>query len=580
MTETETSSNLLLAVQHLSVSYHPRGGRIQSGPPATERIRAVTDVSFRLHRGERLSLIGQSGSGKSTIANALLGLLPAHATVDSGTGSFRDVDLFARRTEKAWNRIRGGSIAYVPQDPDIALNPVKRMGSQIDETLRLHGGVRDRDELRRRSIALFEQVGLTDPARIHDAFPHQLSGGQRQRALIAIALAGEPEIIIADEPTSGLDVTVQKLVLDLLDDVVRSRSLSVLLITHDLAVASERTDSIVVLHRGDVVENGPTHAVVRSPRDPYTRRLFDVVPSRSSRRLLATSNGRLESSRIEVADRLQPQLIAVENLSKAYATRSARAGTTVTRAVRDISFSIPEHSTYGLVGESGSGKSTVARIIAGIDRPDSGSLTYRGRDALTTSRSGRREFSRSVQYIFQNPYSSLDPKMKVSDIVAEPLEGFRIGSKQERSDRVREALAAVGLEREYLGRKPTELSGGQRQRVAIARAVALRPEMIVLDEPVSALDVSVQAQVLQLLVDLQSAFGLTYLFISHDLGVIRLVADRVGVLHHGALIEEAHVDDVFSNPRHDYTRLLIDSIPSLAGIPEQLTRHSRMGSQT
>lgn len=551
MTTVSSASDILLDVADLRVSYVRPSGRI----------RAVDGVSFQVHRGERLAVIGESGSGKSTIASTLLGLLPDNAVIDSGAARFGDRDLLALRTDKAWNQLRGGSIALIPQDPDIALDPVKRIGSQIAETLRLHRGVRDRASLRSRSLELFDQVGLADVERVHGAYPHQLSGGQRQRVLIAIALAGEPQLIIADEPTSGLDVTVQKTILDLLDEIVTARGLSILLITHDLAVASRRADSLTVLRDGRVVDQGDTAAVIADATSDYTRRLFDAIPSRSARRLAAT-HGRLPASTESTG-----VLVAVEGLGKDYVSRGARSGRTVNRAVGEVSFSVPARSTYGLVGESGSGKSTVARIIAGIDRPDRGSITIAGRDVAHATRRQRRELDRTVQYIFQNPYSSLDPRFSVAEIVAEPLHGFAIGAPGARLGRAVEALAAVGLDNSFLRRKPGELSGGQRQRVAIARAVALRPELIVLDEPVSALDVSVQAQVLQLLVDLQSEFGLTYLFISHDLAVIRLVADRVGVLHHGDLVEEGPVDEVFANPARDYTRRLIDAIPRLPDQP-------------
>ncbi|MFC5749287.1 dipeptide ABC transporter ATP-binding protein [Actinomadura rugatobispora] len=541
----ESTADIVLDVEDLDVSYvRPR-----------DLVAAVKGVSFRVRRGERLAVIGESGAGKSTIAGTLLGLLPGNAVTGSGTARFGDRDLLAIRSERVWNRIRGGSIAFIPQDPNIALDPVKRVGHQVDETVRLHRHRRDRRELRTLSIELLGQAGLPDAERVYDAYPHQLSGGQRQRVLIAIALGGEPELIIADEPTSGLDVTVQKLILDVLDDLVRARGLSVILITHDLAVAAQRTDSVVVLQDGRVVDRGRTAEVIASSDHPYTRQLFEAAPSRSARRLTATSDR-------AVRDRPGAEpLVTVEGLDKSYVTRGARSGKTVTRAVRDVGFAIAEGTTYGLVGESGSGKSTVARIVAGIDRPDRGTIAYRGRDVSHAGRAERRRLNRAVQYVFQNPYSSLDPRLDVAEIVTEPLHGFKVGAKGERLDRAAEALTAVGLDTTYLRRRPGELSGGQRQRVAIARAVALRPELIVLDEPTSALDVSVQAQVLQLLVDLQSEFGLTYLFISHDLGVIRLVSDRVGVLHNGVLVEEAPVEQIFTTPRQDYTRRLVDAIP-------------------
>ncbi|RBQ19171.1 ABC transporter ATP-binding protein [Spongiactinospora rosea] len=537
--------DIVLDVDDLHVSY----------ARSRDLIQAVQGVSFRVRRGERLAVIGESGAGKSTIAGTLLGLLPGNAVIGPGTARFGDLDLTAIRSERVWNGIRGGAIALIPQDPNIALDPVKRVGYQIDETVRLHGRPGDRREPRGRSIELLGQAGLPDADRVYDAYPHQLSGGQRQRALIAIALGGEPELIIADEPTSGLDVTVQKPILDLLDDLASTRGLSIILITHDLAVAGQRTDSVMVLQDGRVVDRGPTADVLTAPAHPYTRRLSEAVPGRFAGRLTATSPR-------PARDRPAAEhLVSVRGLDKSYVSHGARSGRTVQHAVRDVSFSIAEGTTYGLVGESGSGKSTIARIVAGIDRPDRGVIAYRGRDVLPASRAERRRLNRAVQYVFQNPYSSLDPRLDVAATVTEPLHGFKVGARSERLDRAAEALAAVGLDGTFLRRKPGELSGGQRQRVALARAVALRPELIVLDEPTSALDVSVQAQVLRLLVNLQHEFGLTYLFISHDLGVIRLLADRVGVLDGGALVEEAPVEQIFTSPRQDYTRRLIDAIP-------------------
>ncbi|MHC9043182.1 dipeptide ABC transporter ATP-binding protein [Microbacterium saperdae] len=537
----------ILEVRDLTVRY------ATNGPDVV----ALDRVSFTLDRGERLAVIGESGSGKSTLTHVLLGILPHTAAIGAASAVLDGIDILGDLTPKQWNQLRRSRVAYIPQDPNIALNPVQQIGKQLLEAITLSDPKGERIRRREQAIALLERVGIADADRVYASYPHQISGGQRQRVLIAIALVGDPLVIIADEPTSGLDVTVQKTVLDELDELVAETGVSLILVTHDLGVARQRSDRLLVLEGGRIVEQGPTVAVTDAPQHAYTRRLLDAVPSSHPGRLRPTPGlARLEKVHEDSG------LVATD-IAKTYVTRDARVGKVSIEAVRSVAFTIDPGTTYGLVGESGSGKSTIARIVAGIDRADHGSVLFRGHDVTSARGSQLRDLRTRIQYVFQNPYSSLNPRYTVADIVGEPLRGFGIATGADLRRRVSEAVDAVGLDTSYLTRKPTELSGGQRQRVAIARSIVLRPELIVLDEPVSALDVSVQAQIMQLLVDLQHEFGAAYLFISHDLAVIRELSDRVGVLRRGELIEEGPVDQIFAHPEHDYTRRLIDSIPLL-----------------
>ena len=546
----------VLEVDSLRVDYLPAPGRRGAEP-----VHAVRDVSFTLHPAERLAIIGESGSGKSTLVQTLLGVLPpnarAHARriVVDGVVTQEGAEGI---DETAWTRLRRGRIAYIPQDPNIALNPVMRIGRQIAEGIRYAEPQVEKLDRRERAIELLEQVGIEDAQRVHDAHPHQLSGGQRQRVLIAIALIGSPRVIVADEPTSGLDVEVQKRVLDLLDEIVDTTQVAVVLVTHDLAVAAHRSDRILVLGDGRILEQGPASRVVLAPHAAYTRRLLDAVPrpGRPRRR-----GGPDEA----------PPHVRVEGLTRTYRLRDRARGRIEVHAARDVGFTIGRGRTYGLVGRSGSGKSTIARMLAGIDRPDSGEVLIGERSLVGGTRAERRASARAVQYVFQNPYGSLDPRQEIRRILAEPLEGIGIPARSEEAQRrVREALDAVALPAGHLERRPTELSGGQRQRVAIARGIVARPELLVLDEPVSALDVSVQAQVIELLVQLQRELGTTYLFISHDLAVISQIADTVGVLHRGVLVAEGVPAELLANPREEFTRRLVEAVPPPLPVPSPL----------
>lgn len=506
---------------------------------------AVDSLSLTLRAGEVLALVGESGSGKSTTAAAIIGVLPPSATA---TGAIAvDGEEILGLGEVALRRYLGSRIGYVPQDPMTSLDPVRTIGSQIDESLRLHLGL-DRAEARKRSIELLDEVGIHEPERRHGQYPHELSGGMRQRVLIAIALAADPDVLIADEPTSGLDVTVQRTVLDRLDRLTREHATAVLLITHDLGVAHDRADRIAVMHHGRLVETGTADEVLHHPRHEYTRRLIAAAPSLGARPLI-------EAARRRTRDGGARPLLQTRGLAKAFGPLIAVDG---------VSLAVRPGRTLGVVGESGSGKTTLARMVVDAETPTSGDVLLDGQALSGLGRRRRRERRRRVQYVYQNPFESLDPRLSIERIITEPLDAFRVGTRAERRRRAHELLELVALDPALARRPPVELSGGQRQRVAIARALALSPGLLVLDEPVSALDVSVQAQVLDLLVDLQERLGLTYVLISHDLAVIRLVADDVLVLKDGAVVEYGPTDAVLARPDHPYTRALLDAIPGRA----------------
>lgn len=557
------TEDALLAVSDLRIDY---GTGSRAHP-------AVRGVAFEIRRGEILAVVGESGSGKSTIAHSLIRQLPDEAHVRSGSVVFRGTDLLTLPF-RAMRRIRGKHIGFVPQDPSHSLNPVMRIGEQIAEVLRRHEGM-SAVAAAQRAVEILGEVGIPDPAARARQYPHELSGGLRQRVLIGIAWACSPELVIADEPTSALDATVQRHVLDRMQALAAAHGTAVVLVTHDLAVAADRADHIVVMERGLVVESGRARDVLAAPTHPYTQRLVAAAPGLNSGRLQpqrradgATERvpGGLFARTVAGADRTDSldarrPLVEVVGLTKTYATRGAPAGAP---AVDDVSFSIARGTTFSIVGESGSGKTTTARVVARIIEADAGRLLFDGADITRWRGENLRQLRRRMQVVYQNPFGSLDPRMSVRAIVGEPLRAFRVGSRRSRGELVRELVEHVQLSPDLLDRRPSQLSGGQRQRVAIARALALRPEFLILDEPVSALDVSVQEQILQLLVDLQAEFTLTYLFISHDLGVIRQVSDEIAVMQNGRILELASADDILSRPSHAYTRELIGAIPGAA----------------
>ncbi|MBY8855970.1 ABC transporter ATP-binding protein [Nocardia sp. CA2R105] len=535
------SDETLLRVQDLRVEYSGSGGPVV----------AVAGASLTVSQGETVALVGESGSGKSTFAHAVIGLLGG-GTVTGGRITFAGerIDDASPRYLRA---IRGARIGLVPQDPGVSLNPVLRIGDQVAEALRIHGRA-DRRTARARAVEILAAAGLDRPELRARQYPQDLSGGQRQRVLIGIALACGPELVIADEPTSALDVTVQRRILDHLAARTAESGTAVLLITHDLGVAADRADRIVVMRRGEIVEFGDTAEVLGNPRHEYTRRLLDSVPT-------------LDAPTRPFRPRAATPLLSATGLRRTFRTGAHGRLT----AVDDVTMYIDRGETLALVGESGSGKSTSARILTLLERPDAGTITFDGREVGGLRGARLREFRRRVQVVYQNPYASLNPKLSIGQSIAEPLRAFGIGDRRTRREQVGELLEQVALPPDHRDRLPAELSGGQRQRVAIARALALRPELVVLDEPVSALDVSVQAQILELLERLQSELSLSYLFISHDLAVVRRVSDRVAVMRAGRIVETARTAALFDQPAHEYTRELLSAVPGGRDSSEKLT---------
>ena len=531
-------SDSILEIRNLSVSYAAvDGGRSQ----------VLHDLSLRIGAGEVVALVGESGSGKTTTAQSVIGLLAEDARIEGGSIQVLGQEVIGLR-EAPLNGLRGRVVSLIPQDPGASLNPVRTIGGQVSEVLAAHGVPR---VLRRdRVIELLTRVGLSDPERRFEQYPHELSGGMKQRVLIAIAIALEPALIIADEPTSALDVTVQRRILDLIDDLRRKAGTAVLLVTHDLAVAADRADRIVVLKSGRVQEQGAVADVLRAPSSAYARQLLADAPAFAVARVRPVPLG-------------QNTAVRVEDLRVEFVQRGAVAF----RAVDGLSFSVPRGTTHAIVGESGSGKTSAMRAIVGLARPSAGRIVIGG-DEITAQRGeDLRQFRRKIQLVYQNPWGSLDPRQTVSQIIAEPLTNFEPVPKADREARVRAILDRVALPADVLARRPAALSGGQRQRVAIARALILKPQVVVLDEAVSALDVTVQAQILRLLDDLQRDLGLTYLFVSHDLSVVRAIADTVTVLHQGRPVETGPVRQVFANPASEHTRALIDAIPGAKRAP-------------
>ena len=535
-------SSALLQVEDLHVSYGPS--------------EVVRGVSFAVGEGRALALIGESGSGKSTIARAVLRLLGSRRARVDGSITVRGREITGLR-EREFLPLRGRVLGFVPQDPGSSLNPVRSIGAQALEAAALVPGARSRAQREALVVSALERVGLPEPQRIADSFPHQLSGGQLQRVLIALAILPGPRLLVADEPTSALDVTVQEQILDLLDELRRELGIGVLLITHDLAVAAARADEVVVLQDGSIQEAGPTDSVFTAPRSPYTRALQADVPGLNPDRFAGLRAERDERHPAAGAD-LQ---VDVRGISRTFRTREREV-----RALADVSFTIPRGRTHALVGESGSGKSTAARALLGLETMDAGTLDVGGVEVDPSDPRALRELRRHLQIVHQNPFTSLDPRFTVGRIVREPLDLYRVGDRAAREERAAWALEAVRLPERLRDRRPGALSGGQRQRVAIARALALQPDVLVLDEPTSALDVTVQAGILEVLATLQRDLGLTYLFISHDLGVVRQFADTLTVLRRGEVVESGSVEEVFAVPREEYTRALISSIPAREGV--------------
>ncbi|MEV7528831.1 ABC transporter ATP-binding protein [Agrococcus sediminis] len=533
----------LLEVSGLKVEFTTQDGTVT----------AVHEASLSLAAGETLAIVGESGSGKSTTAMAVIGLLSGNGRVTAGSIRLDGEELVGA-SESAMRKVRGRRIGLVPQDPMSNLNPVARIGTQVAETLLAHG-LADRRTVDQKVVETLEAAGLPDAAERAKSYPHEFSGGMRQRALIAIGLACRPQLLIADEPTSALDVTVQRTILDQLQQMTQELGTAVLLITHDLGLAAERAQRVVVMHRGRVVEQGPAKQILEAPQHPYTQSLVKAAPSVAMARLRPED---FASHCGADASEAPDTIVEFEHVTKEFHVRGRREPF---KAVDDVSLSVPRGKTVSIVGESGSGKTTTARMLLKAFEPTSGTVRFEGKDVFALSREEQKEFRQRVQPVFQDPYSSLNPMFTIERIVEEPLSFYGKGSKLERQRRVRELLDQVALPSDMARRYPSELSGGQRQRVAIARALALSPDVIVCDEPVSALDVLVQDQILRLLGDLQRDLGLSYLFISHDLAVVRLISDYVAVMQNGRLVEAATSEEIFTNPRDPYTRRLLASIP-------------------
>ena len=547
----------LAQVKDLSVSFMTDAGSI----------KAIDKISFTIPRKTVVGVVGESGSGKSVTARSIIKLLLMTATTSgaiylSNREGNEQLDVLSLSGEDL-RRMRGSEAAMVFQEPNSVLNPVYTIGWQIEEGLRAHG-MKDKKELRAKSVDILKKVGIPDAETRIDYYPHQFSGGQKQRIVIAMALVLNPGLILADEPTTALDVTVQKKILDHLQMLTDSLGTAVLFITHDLGLAAERAQHIVVMYKGQVVESGPSLEVLQHPQHPYTKRLVAAAPSLASQRIISVkehggdASGVMEHKVNEDSLKSGESIITVDHLTREFKLPRKKE---MFKAVDDVSFSVKKGTTLAIVGESGSGKSTVANMVLKLLEPTSGTVTYEGKDISGFQGKELLDFRRHVQPVFQNPYGSLDPMYSIYRSIEEPLRIHGIGDKKSRAARVRELLDMVELPWSVRFRYPNELSGGQRQRIAIARAMALDPDVIVCDEAVSALDVLVQDQVLRLLNDLQTEKGLSYLFITHDLAVVRQIADEVVVMQHGKLVEHATTDEVFDHPQKQYTRDLLGAIP-------------------
>ena len=544
----------LLSVGDLRVAFATQGGRVQ----------AVDGVSFELMPGEVLAIVGESGSGKSVTAQTILGLTRSPNARIEGSIRLGEQEL-VEASERELRGVRGRRVGMVFQDPMTSFNPVYRIGRQISEAIRAHGEEVGKDEARERAIELLDSVGIPDAERRVDDYPHQFSGGMRQRAMIAMALALGPEVLIADEPTTALDVTVQAQILALLERLNRERGLATILITHDLGVVAEVADRVLVMHEGKIVERGDLERIFYAPTDPYTRKLLDAVV------------------RLDTAPPLRPPreselLLEVTDLVKHF---PVKRGLLIDRevdrvkAVDGVSFSVRQGETLGLVGESGSGKTTLSRTVLQLLEPTSGSVRFDGREIAGLSRREMRPLRRQMQMVFQDPYASLNPRKRIGQIVGEPLRLHDEARGAALRRAVQELLDRVGLSAEHYDRFPHEFSGGQRQRIGIARALALRPKLIVADEPVSALDVSIRAQILDLLSELQADFGLTYVFVAHDIGVVRHVSDRIAVMHRGKIVEQGLADAICERPQDAYTQELLAAVP--VPDPREARRREALG---
>ncbi|WP_159696175.1 ABC transporter ATP-binding protein [Massilia sp. 9I] len=553
----------LLSVRDLRISF-----RVDK----KNTVEAVKGISFDVPRNSTVALVGESGSGKSVSSLAIMGLLPLETTVVHPGSSARfdgrellDLSVAERR------KLCGKDIAMIFQEPMSSLNPVFTVGYQIGEVLRRHMGMNAK-QAKARTLELLAEVGIPDPSTKIEAYPSQMSGGQQQRVMIAMAIACEPKLLIADEPTTALDVTIQKQIMELIAGLQKKHQMSVLFITHDLGLVAEIADRVIVMRHGEVREEGAAAQVFGAPADAYTRALLHCRPKLDQRPLRLPVIDDYLSGRFMPDDELPQRtrgsapedepVLVVKNLAKSFILREGLLKKREFKAVKDVSFTLARGKTLGVVGESGSGKTTVGLTLLRLHRATGGSAMFDGRDLFTMPDRDYQAYKRRIQIIFQNPYASLNPRFTVGQILLEPMRIHRIGANDaERIDMAHTLLKRVGLPEQAFHRYPHEFSGGQRQRIAIARCLTMKPEILVCDESVSALDVSVQAQVLNLLQDLQDEYGMSYIFISHDLSVVKYIADQVMVMHHGSVVEMADSDELYRNPQHAYTRTLLAAIP-------------------
>ena len=527
-------TDIRMRVQDLRVAVVDTGEEILKG------------VGFELQAGKVFALVGESGSGKSVTSMAAMRLLPDALAITAGEVAVGDQDLFAL-SESRMQTVRGRRVAMIFQNAMTALNPVQTAGQQVAETLRLHTRLRG-EALRQRVVQLFAEVGIADPDSRYSFYPHQLSGGQQQRVMIAMALACEPEILIADEPTTALDVTIQEQVLELILELTRSRKLAVLLITHDMGVVRNTADEVAVMYRGEIIERAPVDDFFHNPQQPYSQRLIDALPDLTHFRDKAVEEPLLQLDDVKVHFPIRRGVL--------------QRVVDYTRAVDGVSLSIGRGETYALVGESGSGKSTLGRAILNLEDVAAGHINFKGEPVQSLRRRDMLPYRKKIQVIFQNPFSSMNPRLTVGEIIAEGMISLGMGlSASQREERIGNLLQRVQLEPAFSQRYPHEFSGGQLQRIAIARALAVEPELIICDEPTSALDVSIRAEVLDLLQELQREFGVSYLFITHDLSIVPSLAHHVGVMQLGKLVEQGSAEQILTAPRHPYTRALLNSVP-------------------
>jgi len=555
------AANLLLQVCDLDIRF-----RIDR---KSEPFRAVNGISFDVPGHSTVALVGESGSGKSVSAMSILGLLPENAVVAPESRILYGGRDLLKSSQAQMQQIRGKDISVIFQEPMTSLNPVFTVGEQIAEVLRLHMGMGMR-QAQARAVELLGEVGIPDPQLRVGSYPHEMSGGQQQRVMIAMAIACEPKLLIADEPTTALDVTIQKQILDLIASLQQRHHMSVLFITHDLGVVGDIADRVVVMQDGEIREQGGVEAIFREPKHPYTKALLACRPrlDRRPRRLPVIDDFMKGEGGVPLAARPRGTppgdeiILEVKNLDKTFFLKEGLFGKRAVPAVKDVSFRLPKGKTLGLVGESGSGKTTVGLTVMRLHEATGGEVLFEGRDLLSLTDKQMMAYRRRIQIIFQNPYASLNPRFTVGQVLLEPMRIHGIGrDDRERVDMALQLLRRVGLAEQSFGKYPHEFSGGQRQRIAIARCLTMKPDVLICDESVSALDVSVQAQVLNLLQDLQDEFGLSYIFISHDLAVVKYISDRVMVMNEGRIVEMADSDEIYRNPREDYTRKLLASIP-------------------